>query len=231
MTPLLLLSLTLSASPGTRLLYEQKCLYCHSAEVSERQRMTPPQWRANVEKMRLKAPLLITRTDAQVITAYIVENLKLVPAGTAAQMPVAVARRPMPPKPKPTVPSEPVVVAPAPEPEPLTVITMAPITDPAPAAASTDGELSALDLAEMHMTAEDEAAEREGSQIMQQRCSKCHTLNRVFGKLDTYERSMATLRRMRLKTGSGITEADTEMIERFLKLDLENADKNSVGEP
>ena len=38
--------------------YEQKCLYCHSEEVSERRRLTEGQWRRLIEQMRRKAPVL-----------------------------------------------------------------------------------------------------------------------------------------------------------------------------
>jgi hypothetical protein len=39
----------------------------------------------------------------------------------------------------------------------------------------------------------------------------------VFGKLDSYERALFTLKRMRLKTGSGISRDDYERLEAFLK--------------
>ena len=52
---------------------------------------------------------------------------------------------------------------------------------------------------------------------MERRCSKCHTLGRVYGKLDSFERSRAILERMRLKTGSGITEHDFKLLEDYLR--------------
>ena len=65
--------------------------------------------------------------------------------------------------------------------------------------------------------AAEEQVDEEGAELMQRRCSKCHTLVRVFGKLDSYERALFTLQRMRLKTGSGISRDDYERLEAFLK--------------
>ena len=67
------------------------------------------------------------------------------------------------------------------------------------------------------VAAAEEAVDEEGAELMQRRCSKCHTLVRVFGKLDSYERALFTLKRMRLKTGSGISRDDYERLETFLK--------------
>ncbi len=216
-----LLALTLTAAPtvAPRLLYEQRCLYCHSSELSERRALTPAQWKAMVESMRVKAPLLITRTDARLITRYIVETLKLVPAGVAPVVPKAVAARPRPaPAPAPVV-ADNKSMEPA-APEPVAVIELQPEVAPNFAIVSVEPE-------EMPLNPEDELAEQEGAALMQRRCSKCHTLNRVFNKLDTFERSMATVRRMRLKTGSGITASDLALIERFLRLDLEKPAKKA----
>ena len=49
------------------------------------------------------------------------------------------------------------------------------------------------------------------------RCSKCHTLGRIYARLDTLERSLTTLERMRLKTGSGITDHDFRLLEDYLR--------------
>jgi len=172
----LLFSLTVSASP--RVLYEQKCLYCHSEEVTESHRRTPREWKKVVSRMRAKAPVLITRSDMRVLTEYIVKTLKLVPpARKAPAMPEEHA--PEPPKeleePEEPFPPPPMVMA------------------------------------------EEQQVDEEGAELMQRRCSKCHTLVRVFGKLDSYERSLFTLKRMRLKTGSGISRDDYERLEAFLK--------------
>ena len=205
MGPLLIIGALLTASPATRLLYEEKCLYCHSSEVSERKRQSPARWAQSVERMRAKAPLLITRGDARRITQYIVQTLKLVPPPVKGPS-VTVARAPVvTPDPRPD---------PRPEPEP----------DPERDELKVPQDLDDPPMPEpMKLTAADEELEQEGAALMQRRCSKCHTLNRVFNKLDSYDRSMATVRRMRLKTGSGITRADMDLIERFLKLDLETA--------
>lgn len=61
------------------------------------------------------------------------------------------------------------------------------------------------------------ALEQQATGLISQRCSKCHTLGRVYGRLDTFERSMATLERMRLKTGSGITDDEMLVLEQYLR--------------
>src|SRR5262249_52042485 len=58
-----LLALALAAAPASRLTYESKCLYCHSADVTEGPRLTDAGWRQIIERMRRKAPLLIHKSD------------------------------------------------------------------------------------------------------------------------------------------------------------------------
>jgi len=186
----LLLALTVAAPPSARLEYERKCLYCHSEEVAESRRFTEPQWRRVIEQMRGKAPLLITRGDVAAITRYMTQTLKLVPAGTKPVVVVEV--KPVLPEVKPTPEVKP-ELKPAPELEPP---PMPPGEEITPAAA---------------------ALEQEAAGLLQQKCSKCHTLGRVYGRLDTLERSMQTLERMRLKTGSGITDHDMETLEAYLR--------------
>lgn len=184
----LLLALTVAAPPSARLEYERKCLYCHSEEVAESRRFTEPQWRRVIEQMRVKAPLLITRGDVAALTRYMTQTLKLVPAG-AKPVGVVVEVKPVP-EVKPTPELKPAVL-PVFEPPP-----MPPVEEISPAAA---------------------ALEQEAAGLLQQKCSKCHTLGRVYGRLDTLERSMQTLERMRLKTGSGITDHDMETLEAYLR--------------
>jgi len=83
------------------------------------------------------------------------------------------------------------------------------------------------------VAAAQELEDEEGAELMQRRCSKCHTLVRVFGKLDSYERALFTLKRMRLKTGSGISRDDYERLERFLKTQfgLETTPQPDVPSP
>ena len=185
----LLLALTVAAPPSARLEYERKCLYCHSEEVAESRRFTEPQWRRVIEQMRLKAPLLITRGDVVTLTRYMTQTLKLVPAATK---PVVVAEV------KPVVLE--VKLPPAPELKPVPQLELPPpllaVEEITPAAA---------------------ALEQEAAGLLQQKCSKCHTLGRVYGRLDTLERSMQTLERMRLKTGSGITDHDMDVLEAYLR--------------
>lgn len=166
----LLLALTLSAPPSARLEYERKCLYCHSEEVTEGRRFTEPQWSQVIERMRAKAPLLITRGDVITITRYMTQTLRLLP-------PV----RPPVPETKPAETAAPV----------------APVVE----------EITPASL----------ALEQEAFALLQKRCSKCHTMGRVYGRLDTLERSLQTLERMRFKTGSGITDHDMEVLEAYLR--------------
>ena len=102
----LLLATLLSAAPAPRLDYERKCLYCHSEEVTEARKLTDAQWKRTIERMRKKAPLLISRGDVASLAAFMTQTLKL-------QAPTP---RPFPPKVRPTGP-EPVPL-PQPEPEP-----------------------------------------------------------------------------------------------------------------
>jgi hypothetical protein len=187
----LVFALTVAAPPSARLSYEQKCLYCHSEEVSESRRFTEGQWRRLIEGKRKRAPLLISRSDVEVLTRYMVQTLKLgVAARTAKVVTPPVPERPVAvtqPELKPPPVLEPVVVEPELAPPPLPDV----VVDP--------------------------ALEEQAQAIIRQRCSKCHTLGRVYGRLDTFERSMATLERMRLKTGSGITDDELKLLEDFLR--------------
>lgn len=183
----LVFALTVAAPPSARLSYEQKCLYCHSEEVTESRRFTEGQWRRLIEGKRKRAPLLISRSDVEVLTRYMVQTLKL---GVASKPVAAVVPPKVEVKPelKPPPVLEPVVPEPevAPPPPPPDVVV-------------------------------DPALEEQAQAIIRQRCSKCHTLGRVYGRLDTFERSMATLERMRLKTGSGITDDELKLLEDFLR--------------
>jgi mono/diheme cytochrome c family protein len=189
----LLLSFSLAAPPSTRLLYEQKCLYCHSEEVAERVRLTEPQWRRLIEQMRQRAPVLITRGDVFTLSRYMVNGLKLVPV----QKPVVTMAKPEGPELR--------ADAGVPLPTPI---------DPLPEEPNADE----LALAE------------EGFALMQTRCSRCHTLGRVYGKLDTLERSLNVIERMSLKTGSGITEDDLRVLEAYLRSQFERP-LQSAAEP
>ncbi|MBM4782809.1 MAG: hypothetical protein GQE15_34465 [Archangiaceae bacterium] len=196
----LLVTLSLAAPPSTRLLYEQKCLYCHSEEVSERVRLTEPQWRRLIEQMRQRAPVLITRGDVFTLSRYMVNGLKLVPA----QKPVVAVT-------KPDSLGADLRLADAGVPRDVPLPT--PI-DPLPEEPNADE----LALAE------------EGFALMQTRCSRCHTLGRVYGKLDTLERSLNVIERMSLKTGSGITEDDLRVLEAYLRSQFERP-LQSAAEP
>lgn len=187
----LVLALTVAAPPSPRLAYEQKCLYCHSEEVAESRRLTEAQWRRLIEQKRRRAPLLISRSDVELLTRYLVHTLKL---GVA-------------PKPAPrlaTTDAKTPTELKAPEPPPPE-LKSAPVLEPLP-------EPPVVEAPPM-----DPELEARAQEVLRQRCSKCHTLGRVYGKLDTFERSMATLERMRLKTGSGITDDELALLEDYLR--------------
>jgi mono/diheme cytochrome c family protein len=181
----------LAAAPNPALLYEQKCLYCHSDELTQHAEFTAEQWVKQVERMRGKAQVFITRADARVLTQFILTTLRLhlTPAPTAKPPTTT-----QPPTPQP-------VVAVAEKLPPLLLPQLPPMPPMPPAEESPD----------------DERLDAQGAELISQRCSKCHTLNRVFGKLDSLERSLSTVARMRAKTGSGITHEDAARIERFLR--------------
>lgn len=181
----LVLALTVAAPPNARLAYEHKCLYCHSEEVAEGRRFTEPQWRRVIEQMRKKAPLLISRSDVDLLTRYMTQTLKLVVA----------APRPPPVVKPPPLTFPPVELKPLPAEEPVVEAPL-PVDEVPPA---------------------DAALEQQATALISQRCSKCHSLGRVYGRLDTFERSMATLERMRFKTGSGITDAELKLLEGYLR--------------
>jgi cytochrome c5 len=191
----LVLALTLSAPPSARLVYERKCLYCHSEEVTEARKYTEPQWRRLIEVMRQKSPLLITRGDVGTLSRYMTQTLKLV---IASPTPAAPARL----QPTPPIGPQP------PNPNVLKVPDLAPFPDGTPPLVTADPE---------EPSAAEVALEQQATSLIQVRCSKCHTLGRVYGRLDTYERSVATLERMRLKTGSGITDDEMVVLESYLR--------------
>lgn len=188
---LLLLVTVLAAAPAPRLDYERKCLYCHSEEVTEAHKQTEAQWKRTIERMRRKAPLLISRGDVARLAAFMIQTLDL---GLQAARPT-----PFPPKAAPV--PEPVVSPPPPELKPVPVAIVLPEAEPPPA----------------EVTAEAAELEQQALALMQHRCSKCHTLGRIYARLDTLERSLTTLERMRLKTGSGITDHDFKLLEDYLR--------------
>lgn len=194
----LLVSLTLAAPPSTRLLYEQKCLYCHSEEVAERVRLTEPQWRRLIEQMRQRAPVLITRGDVFTLSRYMVNGLKLVPAS-----------------------------------KPAVAVTKPDTFGPELRSASPDAGVplpTPIDPLPEEPNADELALAEEGFALMQSRCSRCHTLGRVYGKLDTLERSLNVIERMSLKTGSGISEDDLRVLEGYLRSQFERP-MQSAAEP
>jgi len=187
---MLLLWLALLAPSDAQRVFEEKCLYCHSASVIQARRLRPSQWRGVVAKMQSRAPLLISRRDGDVIVRYIVRELRLVPPRAT---PVAKAT----PEPEPEEPAEEV-----PEPPPAPAPVPAPAPAPAPAQAAPE---------------EDTEAEALAPEILQERCSKCHTLFRVFTKLDAVSTAQATIERMRRKTGSGISAREADLLKRFVR--------------
>lgn len=199
----LALTVVVAAGPAPRLVYEQKCLYCHSQAVAESGRRTEPQWRRLIERMRVKAPLLIGRADVDLLTRYISRELKLAVPGKPKEPVVT------------STPATVTVTAPNGTVSPPTVT--APPLEPAPG-------LEPLPFPEPTRRSDPEL-EAQATELISRRCSRCHSLGRVYGRLDTFERSMTTLERMRLKTGSGITDADMELLERFLREQFDATDE------
>jgi ferredoxin-NADP reductase/cytochrome c2 len=62
---------------------------------------------------------------------------------------------------------------------------------------------------------------------MEKRCSKCHTLDRVFGASKDARGWLATVNRMRARPDSGISEADSRMIVSYLASQM--APRGAVG--
>ncbi|MBL8912335.1 MAG: photosystem P840 reaction-center cytochrome c-551 [Archangium sp.] len=210
----LALTLWLAAPPSPRLAYEAKCLYCHSAELAESRRLTEPGWRQLIEKMRLKAPLLISRSDVPRLARFMTGTLKLTPraakAGKAEPGTPLTLDKPIEQPPHDKLPRDKL----PPDKLPLDKLPVVEAPDePASPSLEPSEESSEEQL----------ALEQEAARLIQRRCSKCHTLGRVYGKLDTLERSLTTLERMRLKTGSGITDRDLELLQRYLRSQFSDA--------
>jgi cytochrome c5 len=185
------------AASGEKRLFEEKCLYCHSAAVIEHSRMRAPEWRRLVARMRAHAPLLISPKDASVVVHYLVHELQLVPDPTQAPKPrrarePRVAERTRASEPGP-------VEAPRP-PEPV-------VTPPAPAEAEATEPQSSSD----------PEAEAVGPKLIAEKCSKCHTVRRVFMKIDSASLGDSVIERMRRKTGSGISPDEAELLHRFVR--------------
>lgn len=185
----LLLALSLAQPPNARVRYERQCLYCHSAQVAEAPYLTVSQWERVLERERQRAPVLIARSDVPWLARFLVTTLRRGP------QPQSRAERV-----RPEVLPEP--DAGTPVPAVLVESVDAGVVDPRDAAAR----------------AELEATVDEGAQtLIRARCSKCHSLGRVYRKLDSLEVALTTVERMRLKTGSGISGHELELIERYLK--------------
>jgi cytochrome c5 len=186
--------------------YQVKCLYCHSGAVMGQQKRSLSAWHDVLERMRHKSPLLISREDTRVILRYIESDLGLAvrrrrvaaapePPSPATQPPVEVT-----PPPEEAMPPADDAALPVPDDPPPSEVESRP---PAAPAATTDPEAEAL-----------------GPQLLEEKCSKCHALGRVFTKVDSLERGISTIERMRRKTGSGISREDAELLERYLRSQL-----------
>jgi cytochrome c5 len=201
----ILLSLVLTAPPGEgRNAFEVKCLFCHSEEVATRPKLKPQQWHRVVESMRKRAPLLISRRDVAILTRYIVYDLKR-----------GIVERPRPSRaPRPR---EDHVVKEEPPPLPPVFELDSPPEEPPPnqdaLALEEAPELPAFDPAELEL-------DKRGAEILEARCSKCHTLQRIFLKVDSIERGTAIVERMRRKTGANILRSDADLLERWLRARL-----------
>jgi cytochrome c5 len=186
--------------------YQVKCLYCHSGAVMGQQKRPFSAWRDILERMRRKSPLLISREDARVILRYIESDLGL----AVRRRRVAAA-----PKPPPLATQPPAVVPPPPdEALPPADDAALPVPDEPPLSEAETPLLTAS------AATSDPEAEALGPQLLEEKCSKCHALGRVFTKVDSLERGLSTIERMRRKTGSGISREDAELLERYLRSQL-----------
>ncbi|HJZ83970.1 MAG TPA: hypothetical protein VKN99_02315 [Polyangia bacterium] len=206
------------AASDARQTFEDKCLVCHSSSLIERRRLRPAAWREVVHKMRARAPLLIGREDVPVIVRYLVRELKLTPprAPTAARVE------------RPAAPVAPVGAGPpvaAAEPEEAEEEGEPEAPGAGPPAGAAPGRATGaaagpipVPPALAHATEElDTEAEAQGPTLLKERCSKCHTLFRVFTKIDSLAAGDSVIERMRRKTGSGISPRDADMLRRFLR--------------
>ncbi|MBX7097602.1 MAG: hypothetical protein K1X89_07815 [Myxococcaceae bacterium] len=188
----LLLALSLAQPPNARVRYERQCLYCHSAQVAEAPYLTVSQWERVIARERLRAPVLIAKSDVPWLARFLVGTLRRGPSTTSR-----VDR-----------------TRPEPAGEPDAGVSMPVI----PAVLAEAVDAGVVDPKEVAAGAELESAVDEGVQtLIRARCSKCHTLGRVYRKLDSLEIALTTVQRMRLKTGSGISAHELELIERYLK--------------
>src|SRR6185436_18154628 len=118
-------------------------------------------------------------SEVDVITRYLVNDLKLVPPGFP--------RRPPPRAPPPAL-AAPVTLPTTPPPDEEDDLDL--------------GALAAVQPVEPVLSPEDQEAEALGPELLADRCSRCHTLNRVFDKIDSLAAGEAIIARMRKKTGS-----------------------------
>jgi cytochrome c5 len=197
-----LLAMVLLAAPASRLTYESKCLYCHSADVTEGPRLTDAGWRGIIDRMRRKAPLLIHKSDVPHLAAYLTQVAGRVPAGGTA----------VKKQPDLLFPPEPELSAPPPPPEEELKRPEPEVKHPDDPAlrAALEAQLAAQQAAQQQL-------DEEGQSLLERRCSKCHSLTRVFMRLDTAGSAVSTLERMRWKTGSGISDDDAQLLVRFLR--------------
>jgi hypothetical protein len=199
-----------------RRMFEQKCLFCHSNKVIEQRRLTPARWRHVVNQMRERAPLLISRGDVEVIVGYLVHERRLVPP-----------RRPPAPRPEPgdrgapppAVAEEMPPETPPPEEAPAGASAGPPGSGPANSRAVLGGAQSSRPPppTSAFNEVDDPEAEALGPLVIARRCSKCHTLYRVFTRIDSVTIGDLIIERMRRKTGSAISPSDAEMLKRFVR--------------
>jgi len=63
----------------------------------------------------------------------------------------------------------------------------------------------------------DAEAEKLGPMLLEARCSKCHTLRRVYTKILSQGIGLGIIERMRRKTGAGIPPPDADVLRRFIR--------------
>ena len=209
LTCLVLLAVPAQAASPAQKLYEGKCLYCHSGASAGRVRLRPAEWRRLVERMRSHAPLLISARDQEVIVRYLVSELKLVPKESSHAVSHSRREPESPPSETKT--------------ENVPLLAAAVADRPAAPSSTSDASANAqspssTEPTDPPPTPEDFEADAAGPRLLAEKCSKCHTVNRVYTKIQSVAFGNSVIDRMRRKAGSGISPADADLLKRFIRL-------------
>lgn len=215
---LLLSARTHAAPTDARAAYELKCLYCHSDDVAAAPRLKAAQWRELIGRMRRKAPLLISRRDVGLLTRYLIQVRKRVPVSERKGQGSGQAAGGLDEaRPGGSLDAR---QESRDGPSDTSSASSAAETEVAAAAEAEAAVAAVAEEPELPAGAPEAVAEAEGPRVLETKCSKCHTLYRVYLKIDSLERGVNTVERMRRKTGSGITPRDADMLIQYLRAQL-----------